>query len=150
TEPDWVAGVGVRYTLLSNIDRGHALAAARANAAAASDSARESRKAAVGATMRAWDLVEGARQSFLLLDSSLAAATENLRVQQVSFREGEGTLTAVLAAEAALATARTQRAATAYEYDLALAGLLAASGQLDRFPDYLRAADVRLPLEPRP
>lgn len=150
TEPDWVAGVSVRYTLLSNVDRGHALAAARANAAAASDAARESRKAAVGATMRAWDLVESARQSFLLLDSSLAAATENLRVQQVSFREGEGTLTAVLGAEAALATARTQRAATAYEYDLALAGLLAASGQLDRFPDYLRAADIRLPLEPRP
>jgi outer membrane protein TolC len=150
TEPDWIAGVGVRYTLLSNVDRGHALNAARENAAAAADAARETRKAATSATLRAWDLVEGARRSFLLLDSSLAAAQENWRVQRVAFREGEGTLTTVLAAEAVLANARTQRAATAYEYDLALAGLLAAAGQLDRFPDYLARADIRLPLGDRP
>lgn len=94
--------------------------------------------------MRAWDLVEAARRSFVLLDSSLAAARENLRVQQIAFREGEGTLTTVLGAEAALAAARSQRIATAYEYDLALAGLLAASGQLDGFADYLARADIRL------
>ncbi|HWK40466.1 MAG TPA: TolC family protein [Croceibacterium sp.] len=144
TEPDWVVGVGVRYTLLSNVGRGHALAAARANAAAAGEAAREARNVAVGATLRAWDLVEAARRSFVLLDSSQAAAQENLRVQQIAFREGEGTLTAVLGAEAALSAARTQRIATAYEYDLALAGLLAASGQLDGFTDYLARADVRL------
>jgi len=144
TDPDWVVGVGVRYTLLSNIDRGHALTAAQANAAAASDAAREARNIAIGATLRAWDLVEAARRSFVLLDSSLAAARENLRVQQIAFREGEGTLTTVLGAEAALAAARSQRIATAYEYDLALAGLLAASGQLDGFADYLARADIRL------
>lgn len=149
TEPDWVAGVGVRYTLLSNIDRRHALNAAQENAAAAADAARESRKAATGATLKAWDLVESARRAFLSLDSSMAAARENLRVQQVSFREGEGTLTAVLGAEAVLAAARTQKAATAYEYDLALAGLLAASGRLDDFSDHLARADIRLTEEPR-
>lgn len=150
TEPDWIVGVGVRFTLMSNIDRGHTLAAAKQQQAAAADAAREARKTASTATRRAWDLTESARRSFLLLDSSIAAATENLRVQRVSFGEGEATVTAVLGAEAALAAARTERIATAYEYDLALAGLLATSDQLDTFPDYLAHADIRIAPEPMP
>jgi outer membrane protein TolC len=144
TEPDWVVGIGARITLLSNVDRGHTLAAARANQAAATDAAREARKTATNVTRRAWDLAESARRSFLLLDSSIAAASENLRVQRVAFAEGEATMTVVLGAEAALSTARTQRIAAAYEYDLALAGLLASAGELDRFSDYLRQADIHV------
>lgn len=144
TEPDWVVGIGARITLLSNVDRGHTLAAARANHAAATDAAREARKTATNVTRRAWDLAESARRSFLLLDSSIAAASENLRVQRAAFAEGEATMTVVLGAEAALSTARTQRIAAAYEYDLALAGLLASAGELDRFSDYLRQADIHV------
>ena len=145
TEPDWIVGVGVRYTLFSNIGRESAVTAARQQEAAARETARGARESGRSATLRAWNLVESARRSFLLLDSSIVAATENLRVQRVSFREGEGTVTEVTGAEAALATARTQRVATAYEYVLALAALLSASGRLPVFPDYLAAADVRLP-----
>jgi len=148
TEPDWIVGVGARITLMSNISRSHTLAAAREQQAAAEDAATEARKSATNATRRAWDLTEGARRSFLLLDSSIAAAAENLRVQRVSFDEGEATVTAVLGAEAALSTARAQRIATAYEYDLALAGLLASAGQLDRFDSYLANADMRIAPEP--
>lgn len=71
-------------------------------------------------------------------------------MQEIAFREGEATMTAVLAAEAALATARTQRAAIAYEYDLALAALLSASGQLDTFADHIAGADIHLPADARP
>ncbi|SEM74507.1 Outer membrane protein TolC [Sphingomonas gellani] len=148
TEPDWIVGVGARITLLSNVDRGHLLAAAKEREAAAAATEAQARKAADAATARAWDLVEGARRSFLLLNSSIAAAEKNLRVQQVSFREGEATITAVLAAEAALSAARTQRIATAYEYDLALAGLLAASNRLEAFGDHLARADQRVLPEP--
>jgi outer membrane protein TolC len=149
TEPDWVVGVGARITLLSNVDRGHLLASAREQEAAAQDAAREARRVGETAVHRAWTLTEAARRSFVLLDSSLAAAQENLRVRRVSFAEGESTLTAVLGAEAALSAARTQRIATAYEYDLALAGLLAASGRLDRLDDAIATADVRLLPEPQ-
>jgi hypothetical protein len=150
TEPDWIVGVGARITLLSNVDRGHLLASARAQEAAARDGAREARRIGETAVHRAWTLAEGARRSFLLLETNLAAARENLRVRRVAFREGESNLTAVLGAEAALATARTQRIATAYEYDLALAGLLAAAGRLDRFDDAIAAADIRLLPETAP
>ena len=143
-EPDWIAGVGVRYTILSNIDRRRTEDAARAQAAAAADTAAEARRIATSATVRAYNLVEGARRSFVLLDSSLAAARENLRVQTVAFREGEGTATPVIAAQAALDAAEAQRIAVAYEYDLALAGLLASAGKLAAYGDHLARADQRL------
>lgn len=144
TEPDWIAGVAVRYTLLSNIDRRRTLDAAHEHERAAADAAAEIRKTIAGETVRAYDLVEIARRSFLSLDSSIAAATENLRVQELSFREGEASSAAVIDAQAALATARTQRIAAAYEYDLALAGLLVSSNQLDSFGGYLQRAEHRL------
>jgi outer membrane protein TolC len=144
TEPDWIVGVGARITLMSGLDRGHTLAAARAGEAAAIDAGRASRKETRAAIRRAWDLVEGARRSFLLLDSSIQAANENLRVQRIALREGEGTVTRVAGAEAALAAARTQRIATAYEYDLALAGLLVVTGRMDEFGDHMNRADIRI------
>jgi len=144
TEPDWVVGVGVRYTLLSNIDRRKTVDAAREHEMATADAAREARKAIVTETVRAYDLVETARRSFLLLDSSIAAAEENLRVQEVSFREGEATTAAVIDAHSALDLARAQRISTAYEYDLSLAALLAASSRLGEFTVFLARADQRL------
>ncbi|KGB54470.1 Outer membrane protein [Sphingopyxis sp. LC81] len=141
TEPDWVVGVGVRYTILPNIDRNHALAAARARERAAEDGARDARRTIETETSRAYNLVETARRSFLLLDTNIAAATENLRVQELAFREGEGTAADVIDARTALTLARTQRAAAAYEYVVALSALLAASNSDDSFADYLARPD---------
>jgi hypothetical protein len=44
-------------------------------------------------------------------------------------------------AQTALGLARAQRATAAYEYDLSLAALLAASGHSERFADYAEAPD---------
>lgn len=145
TEPDWVVGVGIRYTILSNIDRKRTADAARAQAAAAADLSAEARRVATTTTVRAFNLVEAARRSFVLLDSSLTAARENLRVQNVSYREGEGTLTELIAAQAALDSAEAQRVAVAYEYVLALAGLLSASNRLEEFGSYAARADQHVP-----
>ena len=131
-------------TLLSNVDRRRTLDAAHERERAAADSAVEIRKTIATQTIRAYDLTETARRTFLSLDSSVAAAEGNLRVQELSFREGEATSAAVIDAQAAIATVRTQRIAAAYEYDLALAGLLVASHQLDSFGGYLARADHRL------
>lgn len=144
TEPDWVIGATVRYTLLSNFDRRKTLDAARERERAAADAAAQARKDVAGEIVRAWNLVESARRSYLLLDSNLAAARENLRVQQLSFAEGEAPSSALVDAEAVLSTTRTQRIAAAYEYDLTLAGLLAASHRVDEFSGFMARADRHL------
>ncbi|MGH7019493.1 MAG: TolC family protein, partial [Brevundimonas sp.] len=62
-------------------------------------------------------------------------------VQDLSFREGEAPASAVIDARNLRAAARLQRAAAAYEYELALAALLAASDRSDEFISYLQRAD---------
>jgi outer membrane protein TolC len=140
-EPDWAVGVGVRYTLMSSLDRGRMVAAARARSQAAEQVQRQARDEVKILVIRAYNMVELSRRQFLSLDSSLAAATENLRVQDLSFREGEATASAVIDARNLLGAARLQRAAAAYEYELSLAALLAASNRSDEFTSYLQRAD---------
>jgi outer membrane protein TolC len=144
TEPDWIVGVGVHYTLFSNTDRHKVDRAARERQRAAEAAERQTRIDLSTSITRAYDFAETARRQFLELDSSLAAATEALRAQEISYREGEATNTEVIDARNTLGQAKVQRAAAAYEYDIALAELLLASGESRRFTDYLQSADHRL------
>lgn len=144
TEPDWVAGIGVHYTLMSGVDRSKSESAARARQEAAEAAERQVQTDIRAAITRAFNLVETARQQYLSLDSSVAAARESVRVQETSFREGVASGSDVIDARNALAQVRSQRAAAAYKYDLALASLLLASGQGGRFIDYLHNADLRV------
>lgn len=141
TEPDWAFGLGARYTLMSSVDRRRLLGAARAQASAASQMERKARDDARLMVTRAYNQVDLARRQFLSMDSSLEAARENLRVQEVGFREGEATAASVIDARNLLGTARLQRAAAAYEYDLSLAALLATSGNGQTLNDYLQRDD---------
>lgn len=141
TEPDWAFGLGARYTLMSSLDRRRMLGAARAQASAAGEVERQARDDARLLVTRAYNQVELARRQFLTMDSSLAAARENLRVQEVGFREGEATAASVIDARNLLGTARLQRAAAAYEYDLSLSALLAAAGSDQTLNDYLQRDD---------
>ena len=92
----------------------------------------------------AWALAETARSSFLSLDSSLAAVRENMRVAEIGYREGVGTAAAVIDARARLNDVQTQRLAAAYEYDVALAALMAASGRIDDYGAAVSSADQRI------
>lgn len=141
TEPDWAFGLGARYTLMSSLDRRRMLGAARAQASAAGEVERQARDDARLLVTRAYNQVELARRQFLTMDSSLAATRENLRVQEVGFREGEATAASVIDARNLLGTARLQRAAAAYEYDLSLSALLAAAGSDQTLNDYLQRDD---------
>ena len=140
-DPDWVAGVGLRFTLLSNIDRRDTLDAARAHQRAAEQSAEEVKETIETDTSRAYNLVETARRSFLLLNSNIASAEENVRVHEAGFREGEDTASQLIDASTALSVAQTQRIATAYEYVVALSALLVSSNRGDDFASYVLRSD---------
>lgn len=142
-DPDWIAGVTVRVPLISPVSRRELIAAAEARSEAARLRALAVDERVAGEISDSHQIADNARRAFLSMDSSLAAARENLRVKTVAFREGMGTSAEVTDAQTALALARAQRATAAYEYDLALAALLAASGQNQRFADYAEAPDRR-------
>lgn len=140
-DPDWIVGLGLRFTLLSNIDRRDTLDAAQARSRAADNAARDMQKTIEIETSRAYNLVETARRSFLLLDSNIKAAEENVRVHEIGFREGEDTASQLIDARNTLSLAQTQRIASAYEYVVSLSALLVASNRGDSFRDYLLRPD---------
>ena len=98
----------------------------------------------IGVT-KAWNDVEAARKRFLLLDSALVSADENVRLQTLSYREQQATSLDVVDAQLGRGRARIQRAQAANDYVQALARLLSMSGQVDRMPEYLSRADKVIP-----
>ncbi|MFU8896539.1 MAG: TolC family protein [Gammaproteobacteria bacterium] len=129
TEPDWIYGIGLRFTLLSNQGRRESLRAAREQAAQVESGLEEARVQLAMLTTRTASGLESARIQFELLESSLALAQENLRLQAISFREGQATSLDVIDAQLGLGRARIQRAQAAHEYVLSLAAWLEATGR---------------------
>ncbi len=140
-EPDWIVGLGVHYTLLSGLNRGKAVSAARQRQTQAELAIGAARTALETLTLRAHRQVEIAQRQFALLATNIEAARENLRLQELAFREGQANAAEVIDARVALSIAETQRAAAAYEYDLTLAELLSASGRIQEYGDYVARAD---------
>ena len=73
------------------------------------------------------------------MERSERFAEEFLRAKRDAFREGMATATDVVDATLNLSRARLERVQTAYEFDLALARLLEASGLGDSLLQYLHS-----------
>ncbi|WMJ71496.1 TolC family protein [Stenotrophomonas sp. 24(2023)] len=141
TDPDWAFGIGVKYTFLSPSSRPAQISAARAQQEQAEAGLREAGNQVALGVRKAWNELETARHQFVLLDSSIEQARENLRLQELAFREGQATSLDVIDARLGLGGAQVERAQAAYQYDIALAQLLEISGQMDRFDEFRRRAD---------
>ncbi|WCM28552.1 TolC family protein [Sphingomonas sp. QA11] len=145
TDPDWSAGIGLKYKLMSGAGRRQQVDAARETVAQAEAGLREARTQLEIGVTKAWGETEAARRRFLLLDSALVSAEENLRLQTLSYREQQATSLDVVDAQLGFGRARIQRAQAANDYVQALAQLLSMSGQMSRMPDYLARADKVIP-----
>jgi outer membrane protein TolC len=143
-EPNWIAGIGVNFTLFSREDRASKVSAAREGLRQVQTLEDETRNVIDTAVETSYRKVEQAREQFELLDSALAAAQENLRLRERGFDEGQATSLDVNDARNAVARAETARAAAAYDFVVALAQLLEASGQAYDLPEHIQRADIRL------
>ena len=141
TQPDWAFGVALKYTFLSGAGRLHQVAAAKAQQGEAEASLAEARNQISIGVNRAFNDVDTARHQFLLLESSIARAEENLRLQSLSFQNGQSTSLDVIDARVSLAAAKVDRARAAYDYDVALSRLLQITGQSARFPEFIANAE---------
>ncbi|MFH7376024.1 TolC family protein, partial [Pseudomonas syringae pv. tagetis] len=80
-----------KYTFLSPNSRPAQISAARAQQEQAEAGLREAENQVALGVRKAWNELETARQQYVLLDSSIAQAQENLRLQELAFREGQAT-----------------------------------------------------------
>ena len=143
-EPNWIAGIGIRFTLFSREDRASGVSAAREGLRQVESLEAETRNKIDTAVETAYRKVEQAREQFGLLDSTLSLARENLRLRERGFEEGQATSLDVNDARNALARAETARSTAAYEFVVALAALLEASGQAHSLPEFVDKADIQL------
>lgn len=143
-DPEWALGVGARFTLFDGLSRWHKTRAARSAVRRVEYLQQRARRDVdTLVKKRHADLLE-ARDRFLALESTLALAEENLRARTRAFEEGMATSLEVVDARLTLAGVRLERLLAAYGYDVALAELLEACGQSDRFETYRASADVEV------
>lgn len=141
TDPDWIFGIGVKYKIFGGAGRKQSERAAREKVYQSEAGLRETQVQLEISVTKAFNDLESARDRFLLLESAMASAAENLRLQSLSYREGLATSLDVVDAQLGVGRANIQRAQAAYDYDIALASLLHASGQTLQMPTYIARAD---------
>lgn len=94
-------------------------------------------------TEKSYSEATTAQQSDQLLQQNIKAAQENLRIQELSFKEDMGTATQVIDAQNMLSALKAETALNAYKYVMSLATLLQSHGSIHQFQTYLLQPNTR-------
>jgi outer membrane protein TolC len=140
TDPKWVVGVAVRWELFDGFGRLNRLRSARHTEEAVRFEHEGARNAVSTLVQQRYDEYRSALEQHQSLETTLALAQESVRSERKAYESGVGTSLEVVDAELSLSRAQVDRLTALYELDLALAQLLEASGQSDRFLEYLDRA----------
>ncbi len=132
-EPDWIAGIGLKFTLWDNKDRNASIAAANSLVTKAQAAHDEARNRIQTAVQTAYLKSNEAREAYRLTDSTLSLAKANLRLREKGFSEGLSTADEVNDARTKLLAAEIARRVTAYRFVVAWAMLNAACGDMNAF-----------------
>lgn len=135
TEPDWIAGIGVTFTLWDNRDRSARVGSAHALVDKASAAQSQAKHELDKAVEIAWLRSNEALDQFNLTTNAIALAKENVRLHERSFTEGLATVDDLNDARNKLITAEVARSVAAYRFVVAYSLLHAASGQMVSFAD---------------
>ncbi len=141
---DWVAGLGVRWTLYDSVDRDALSAASQKQVEQAERTGAQARSDISLLVERNWRALDNARRQYLEMQASVELAREVLKLRTSGLREGTSTTLDLIDAETNQAKVLTERAQAANEYVQALAQLLESAGLSDRFSDYIARADVKV------
>ncbi len=141
TEPDWVAGIGVKFTLWDNKDRNESVASARALVDKATAGIAEASNQIEQAVETAYLRTRQTQDQYNLTLSTLELARENLRLRERAFSEGLATSTEVNEARNKLLGAEIARRVSAYQFVVSWASLNAVCGSTETFTESLSYND---------
>jgi len=139
-DPKWVVGAGLRWELFDGFARLNKLRSARHLEDAVGFEHERARRDVSVLVQQRYDEYQSALEQYQSLETTLALAQESLRSEQKAYEAAVGTSLDVVDAELALSRARVDRLTALYDLDLGLARLLEASGQSERFLEYLDRA----------
>lgn len=141
---DWMAGIGVRWTLFDSVDRDALAASSQKMIEQAQRLDAQARSDIALLVEKNWRVVEQNRRQFMATQASLQLAAEVLRLRAAALRAGTGTALELIDGEVNQAKVQTERAQIAYDYVLALAHLLESCGLSQQFGSYIARADVKV------
>lgn len=139
---NWIVGVAARYNLFSGIDKNKNIQAAELKRYAAELMTARTQQEIENLIYKSFSEAVSAQQSDALLQQNLKAAQENLRIQELSFKEDVGTATQVIDAQNMLSSLKAEMALNAYKYVVSLATLLQSHGSIVEFPNYMQHANT--------
>ncbi len=139
---NWIVGVAARYNLFSGIDKNKNIQAAELKRYAAELMTARTQQEIENLIYKSFSEAVSAQQSDALLQQNLKAAQENLRIQELSFKEEVGTATQVIDAQNMLSSLKAEIALNAYKYVISLATLLQSHGSIVEFPNYMQHANT--------
>jgi len=140
--PNWIVGVAARYNLFSGIDKNKNIQAAELERYAAELMTARTQQEIENLIYKSFSEAVSAQQSDALLQQNLKAAQENLRIQELSFKEDVGTATQVIDAQNMLSSLKAEMALNAFKYVMSLATLLQSHGSIVEFPNYMQHANT--------
>jgi len=131
--PNWTAGIGVKFNILSREGKSEKLAAAKIMKNRLSHTIKQAQNDLALLVEKTYKEMLQYRQEYEDLSSSLALANENLRLREIAFKEGLATSVDVVDAQMFLTGAKTKRLYATYNYVQKISQLAVLSGDRNMF-----------------
>ena len=141
-EPNWIAGVGVNFTLWDAKDRRASVRSAEATLEQAEAGKAEAVNAVRTAIEVAWLKTQNAIDQYKLSASTVTLARENLQLKNKGFDEGLNTALDVTEARSQLLKAEVGRRLAAFEFVSNYAMLHAIAGKMADFMNAVNDKNV--------
>ena len=140
---DWIVGVAATYNLFSGVNKNKNIQAAELQKHATELLTARTKQEIETIIYTSYNEISNSLTSQKLLESNIQAAQENLRIQELSFKEDMASATQVIDAQNALTAIHSEMALNAYKYILSLATLLQNYGSIDQFQTYINQPNTR-------
>ena len=131
--PDWVAGVGFKFNILSREGKNEKIAAAKILKNRLTHTLNQAQSDLSLLVEKTYNEMLQYKQEYEDLSSSLLMAKENLRLRQLAFSEGLATSVDVVDAQMFLTGAKTRRLNAIYNYVQKISQLAVLSGDSNMF-----------------
>jgi outer membrane protein TolC len=141
--PRMAVGVGVNFKIFDGLNKEYKVSAARLQLRRVEALEQKAERDILLLVESLYNGVQSVLATVTAVERSERFAEEFLRAKRNAFREGMATATDVVDAVLNLSRARLERVQTAYEFDLALARLLEATGMVDAFLNYLNSKTAK-------
>jgi outer membrane protein TolC len=134
--PDWMVGIGLKWTLFDGASRYHKVKAASFKVDQVDEIKKKANADVTTMIEKLYQELNMYQEQLAQLETAKSFAEEYLRMREKSFHEDMSNATEVVDAYLALSQVSIERLQAMYNYDLTLARLLQYSGLPDQFTAY--------------